>query len=186
MRKSIFRTYTGKNLDILNLTENEIDIKDIAKALSQICRYAGHIRNFYSVAQHCCHVLELVEDNHLGALLHDASEAYVSDVPSPIKKRCPDLMEIENGIQDVISVKYRCQLNTKEIKEADRKILATEFRDLLHCDPAEYDLLEPIKNVKIKTWEPWYAEKRFLLWYEEYKLEDAYARAFARMPPAGW
>ena len=79
-------TYTGKEFYPLDPNPADIDIKDIAHALSNCCRFAGHIKSFYSVAQHSVIVSELCEpENALAGLLHDASEAYLSDIARPVK-----------------------------------------------------------------------------------------------------
>lgn len=184
--KEFLLTYTGKKLDILNPKKSQIDIKDIAKGLSQLCRYSGQIERFYSVAQHCCYVAEIVKENRLGALLHDASEAYISDIPSPVKRCCPQIKELENNIQKVIKEKYLCDFDDPDIKLADELALATEFRDLLHRDPEEFGLIKPIKNVKIKSWSSEYAEKRFLRWFYDNEPVNVYKRAYACNSPFMW
>lgn len=81
-------TLTGKLVDPLDLKPADIDIEDIAHALSNLCRFTGHCPKFYSVAQHSCFVASLVpRELRLAALLHDASEAYLSDIASPTKQR---------------------------------------------------------------------------------------------------
>lgn len=92
---SYITTVTGKHFYPLNPDPRDIDIEDIAHALSLICRANGHFCRFYSVAQHCIacageaaargHSLEVI----LGCLLHDASEAYLCDVTRPVKKHIP-------------------------------------------------------------------------------------------------
>jgi len=87
-------TYTGKRFDTLNPKPEDICIEDIAHALSMICRFGGHCRQFYSVAQHCLLVsCNLPVEAELWGLMHDAAEAYVGDVVTPIKR----LLYVENG-----------------------------------------------------------------------------------------
>jgi uncharacterized protein len=81
------QTYTGKQFWPLSPLPEDIVIEDIAHALSMQCRFGGHVRTFYSVAQHSVHVSLLVEPQYaLWGLLHDAAEAYLVDLPRPIKK----------------------------------------------------------------------------------------------------
>jgi hypothetical protein len=80
------QTYNGHKFDPMNVGLETIDINDIAHALSLLCRFNGHIKELYSVAQHCVLMSEQVEPKYaFHALLHDAAEAYVSDVPRPFK-----------------------------------------------------------------------------------------------------
>ena len=105
---SCITTYTGKNFDPLNVDESLLDIKDIAHALSLICRGNGHVQHFYSVAQHSlacakeAKVRGYEKEIILGCLLHDASEAYLSDVTRPIKQELTYYLEVEDVLQNVI------------------------------------------------------------------------------------
>jgi 5'-deoxynucleotidase YfbR-like HD superfamily hydrolase len=129
------QTASGKAFSVLNPTENMIDIHDIAHALSNLCRFAGHTRKFYSVAQHSMLVsYKVPTDLELEGLLHDATEAYVTDLPRPIKHSglVEGFREIEDNIWKVIASKYDLALNhSKEVKEADARALLTEQRDLM-------------------------------------------------------
>lgn len=106
------RTITRKLVDIEAPDESMIDIKDIGYALSNLCRYAGQIPEFYSVAQHSCIVHDMAQRMGetelvcLGALLHDATEAYLADLPSPVKRLCPMYQEIEKSFNLVIERKF--------------------------------------------------------------------------------
>ena len=92
---SCIRTYTGIMFDPLNPDPELVNITDIAHALSLLCRANGHFRNFYSVAQHSINCMEEAKERgysrkvQLACLLHDASEAYLSDVTRPIKQEIP-------------------------------------------------------------------------------------------------
>ncbi len=92
MEKTEIVTYIGKRFDINNLKISKICIKDIAHGLSYTCRYSGQCSNFYSVAEHsinCCKAARYFGYDYkiqLYALYHDASEAYLADIPTPLKK----------------------------------------------------------------------------------------------------
>lgn len=92
-------TSTGKRFDLLEPDADMIDPWDICHSLAHLCRFNGHTREFYSVAQHSCIVAELVPEEHkLAALLHDATEAYLGDITRPLKQWMPDY----RGFEDVI------------------------------------------------------------------------------------
>ena len=109
---SSIKTYTGVMFDPLNPKFELIDILDIAHALSMLCRANGHFRSFYSVGQHCINcAMEAKargysERVQLACLLHDASEAYLSDVTRPVKHELPKYLEIEKPLQESIWQKY--------------------------------------------------------------------------------
>ena len=93
-------TRSGRYFDLLNPDPNEIDIDDIASALSKITRFTGHGRFAYSVAEHSVHCASLVPPDYaLEALLHDAQEAYLGDVSSPLKALLPEYRAIEHRVQ---------------------------------------------------------------------------------------
>src|SRR5690606_2723306 len=80
-------TRSGRKFDLANPTADMVDTADLAHSLSMQCRFNGHTSSFYSVAQHCLLVAELVPEEHkLAALLHDATEAYVGDLVRPLKE----------------------------------------------------------------------------------------------------
>ena len=145
---SLMQTYSGLTVDFDNISRNSISIKDVAHALSITCRWNGHTKKFYSVAEHsilaATHAINNNESylDSLFILLHDASEAYVSDVASPIKKFFPTYMDMEEKIQVVIAEKFDLPYPMpKQITEMDYKVLATEKRDLLGEEPASWGRL---------------------------------------------
>src|SRR5690606_28894528 len=104
------RTHSGNYIDVLNPNPDLIDINDIAHSLSMQCRFGGHTKVFYSVAQHSVECAKRVSPEfQLAALLHDASEAFLLDIPSPIKHRLTNYKEIENTLMQVIAKKFSFQ-----------------------------------------------------------------------------
>ena len=142
-------------------------INDIAHALSHVCRFGGHVIEYYSVAQHSVSVSRLVPEEHaLAGLLHDASEAFLGDVVMPLKRMLPDYRAIEHRVQAAIHRRYGLPEEMHEcIKHADRRMLATERRDLMPERPG--DAWECIAGVTplgatIRPMRPAEAKKAFL------------------------
>lgn len=142
MRKGNFIS-TYKNIEFypLDPIQEEIDIIDIAHALSLTCRGNGHVKNFYSVGQHsiCC-ALEAKHRNfskrvQLGCLLHDGSEAYISDITRPVKRELGNYLEIEENLQRVIYETYNLgdlsEEEVKQIKLVDDAMLKYEMAGLM-------------------------------------------------------
>ena len=144
---SSIKTYTGVMFDPVHPESERIDILDIAHALSMLCRANGHFRSFYSVGQHCINCAREAkargysERVQLACLLHDASEAYLSDVTRPVKQELPKYMEIEEPLQEAIWRKYLGAELTEEEKvwvfEIDDAMLYYEFKALMDTRLAE-------------------------------------------------
>jgi hypothetical protein len=124
--------------DPTDLHESAIDIRDIAHALALQCRFGGHCREFYSVAEHCVRVAQFLEQHGFTArtilqgLLHDASEAYLMDVPKPVKIELPDYNHMEHQVQAAIFRKFGLpEKMPAAVKWADAVMLVTEARDLM-------------------------------------------------------
>lgn len=165
-------TYTGRWVQPLAPDWRTIDIVDIAHSLSNQCRFSGHTKHFYSVAQHSCLVSdELPRALALDGLLHDASEAYLSDIARPIKNQ-PIFGEIyresEDRLMEAICDKFGLDWPHNEmplkVKAVDNILLYTEIRDLLPTEmleEIELDETIPLK-AKIKTWSPARSKATFL------------------------
>lgn len=126
-------TATGKQFDPVDPQPDMIDLVDIAHGLAHECRFAGQCRFFYSVAQHSVLVSQAVPPEHAWeALLHDASEAYIKDIPSPVKRLLPDYRALEARIEAAIRARFGLPAaKSDDVARADLVLLATERRDLM-------------------------------------------------------
>ncbi len=143
---------------------DEVCIEDIAHALSNLCRFGGHCSRFYSVAEHCVHVSFLVAPSFaLAGLLHDASEAYLVDVPRPIKPFLNGYHQAEDRVLQAIfeHVGIHGEIMWEQIKSADNAVLADEARHLMSLPPAKWQLPEEPAGIEIQCWEPKQAKERF-------------------------
>lgn len=143
MRKGDF-IYTGKEVEFypLDPREDEILIEDIGHALSLICRGNGHTKHFYSVAQHSINCAKEARERgyskrvQLACLLHDGSEAYLSDITRPVKKELKEYLIIEDKLQNEIYKKYGVADLTNEeltlIKKVDDAMLKYEMKHLMN------------------------------------------------------
>jgi len=131
-------------------------IEDIAHALAHQCRFAGHCQRYYSVAEHSVYVSQMIAkdypDDHrlqLTALMHDASYAYLVDVPRPIKQMLPQYIMAEIKLMSVIAAKFGFQWPLpKAIHQADRKALRFEIHQLIHKGSGAEMVADPIRKVK--------------------------------------
>lgn len=161
----MIETFSGGMIDPLNPTPGAICIEDIAHALSNVCRFTGHTKRFYSVAQHSIIVASILPAPlKLWGLLHDASEAYIADVARPVKRRMPEYIANEKRLMQCICAKFDLEWPTpNEVDEADLRALATERRDLMPGNEPPWVPLdvEPLEN-EIVPWPACIAELRFL------------------------
>lgn len=169
--KSSISTISGKFFDILKPEDYEFDIDEIATALSNICRYTGHVEKFYSVAEHSVLVSRLVPPRlALTGLLHDASEAFVGDVSSPLKKLLPEYREIEERVQQAIANQFSVPYPfPEEIHEADKRMYWNERQNVA---PGPKDTLwhtefRAARKVHASGMRPIMAKRFFLKRYKE-------------------
>lgn len=178
MLKAWIITYTGRKFYHLYPTPDMISIEDIAHALSMLCRWTGHTRYHYSVAQHSWYCSNLVAPEFaLSALLHDASEAYLGDMNRPLKHFTPAgpaYLEIEERVEDVIYKKFGVPFPLPEaVKEADTQMLYAEKAQLMTVTEAtkyesgKWGSDDTEANVRIQRWTPRRAEKMFLKRFAE-------------------
>lgn len=158
----IIQTYTGLQFDVANPQPEMVCIEDIAHALSCIPRFGGHTLRFYSVAQHSVHVSRLVPEHQAKiGLLHDAAEAYMLDMMTPIKSQLPDYQALYNRVEDAVFRRFGIVALTPAVKRADLVALATEKRDLMR--PTDWWSVDCEPDLKrIEPMDPEEAEDEFL------------------------
>lgn len=121
----------------------DICIEDIAHALACVNRFTGHLKEPVSVAQHSIHVSRMCVQFPLHGLLHDASEAYLSDIARPVKTQLPDYQEIEHRLQHLIYVRFGLSPQMPdEVKHADDACLRQEA-EWGFCSPPEWAQVFP-------------------------------------------
>ena len=141
------QTFTGVAFNLLQPTAEMVKIQDIAVSLSRINRFCGHSRFVVSVAYHSVLASQHVRGDdgeppsihrRLYALLHDAAEAYISDIPGPLKPHLPEFAEIEAGIEEVILDRFNCCPTMDDraaVKAVDLRLLETERVQLMAPPP---------------------------------------------------
>lgn len=166
-------TASGRKAWPMELRPTDIDIDDVAHALAHLCRYAGHCRFFYSVAQHSVLVSELVEawtTNQrlaLAGLLHDATEAFLIDLPRPVKhhRALAGYREAERRAEQAIAERFGLSpalFAHGAIKGADEVMLATERRDLFAKASADWRTDKQPTDARIDAMGPDEARASFL------------------------
>lgn len=176
---SYITTYTGKHFDPTKPEMALVDIKDIAHALSLTCRGNGHVKTFFSVGQHCINcALEAEARGYsnrviLACLIHDASEAYMSDVPRPLKHTLPEYMAAEDKLLDLIYKKFL----GNSLNEEEKKLVKSVDNDLLYYDLKELlnemsEGTEPELHIELSyEFIPFErVEQTYLELYDRYKL----------------
>ena len=172
-------TYTGKKFDPLEPEIENLDIRDIAHSLSLTCRGNGHVKNFFSVGQHCVSCAKEAAARGysnrivLACLLHDASEAYMSDVPRPFKEVLPEYQMLEDKLIDMIFLRFLgSTLSEKEwqlVKEVDDDLL---YFDMIELLGVPQDGVEPKIHIEldysVKDFDE--VEREYLDLYEQWKL----------------
>lgn len=161
---TFIQSYSGAAIDFMDPHEDQIDIEDIAHALSLLCRFGGHCREFYSVAQHSVLASENVESGYeLEALLHDATEAYLVDMPRPIKQVLKGYRDIETGLDKVVRQKFSLpEKMSGAVHLVDNQMLATEKRDLMKISERPWSNLPDPLDIKIEPWSWDFARNEFL------------------------
>ena len=167
---SWIQTYSGLQFWPLDARAEEVNVEDIAHSLSMLCRFNGHMEKFYSVAEHSVYVSQLAaKENRLWGLMHDAAEAYLSDIPSPVKIHLEQFKTMEDNLLSVICSRFNLNSDMPpEIKNIDMVLLATEKKVLMKKEPGSWGVLpEPSDKITIAALPPDQAKKLFLNRYEE-------------------
>ncbi|MGX9443892.1 phosphohydrolase [Nitrobacteraceae bacterium UC4446_H13] len=163
-------TATGRAFYPLDPQIEEIHIEDIAAALSKLCRYGGHCKRFYSVAEHCVLMARAASPSvAFEALMHDASEAYLSDVIRPVKSSLPEYRAIEERLEAVIARRFDLVYPIPaEVKRLDNAILADERDQAMAAPPQDWRLSEPPLGITLQFWAPDKAEFEFRAAFTQY------------------
>jgi uncharacterized protein len=157
------QTAMGRQFWPMDPRPEEISLEDIAHALSMTCRFGGHCLHFYSVAEHSVLLSEAVSpENALWALLHDATEAYLTDVPRPVKPFLPGYKAAEDALEAVVAKRFGLPLPMpNEVKEADRRILTDEAAQNMARPPVPWSTIAEPLGVRLHFWSPPKAKAQF-------------------------
>ncbi|MGL4990718.1 MAG: phosphohydrolase [Sarcina sp.] len=169
-------TYTGIDFAPLEPRKEDISIDDISHALSMMTRANGHLRDFFSVAQHCILCCdEAIARGYsnkvaLACLLHDASEAYLADITRPVKKNIGRYLEIEKKLQDIVYDKYlgTFEFTDEEIKQIDSVDDTLLYQEFMYFMDKKLNL----KNIKELKSAPSFEFEDFK------KVENKYKKLF--------
>lgn len=170
------QTASGLKFPLLDPDPSVILIHDIAHSLSMLCRFNAQCLRPYSVAEHCVHVsYEIAPHLALIGLMHDTAEAYLGDVPGPLKGCLPFFITIESQLIQAIGAKYgfaypeKGTPEARELKRADIQLLVDEKAVLMAPAPEPWPpAAPPVKDTgRIQCWPPAMAKARFLARYEE-------------------
>lgn len=174
-KSSWLQTGSGGRVSVDNPLPEEINIEDISKALSKLCRYNGHCEDFYSVAQHCVLGAKFALENFgkeaaKEFLLHDATEAFVGDMIRPVKALNPWFQDTEDLFWKAIAVKFGLPLqHSQSCHYIDNVMLVWEKRDLLPKSE-EWPNLPNIEGFNLPVMKCWTwnrSEKEFNKLYEK-------------------
>jgi hypothetical protein len=148
-------TYTGKMIDPFNPTEDRICIEDIAHALSNICRYGGHCPIHYNVAHHSVIVSKYFAqpDLRLACLLHDAEEAYLGDIPTPLKSRFVGLEDAADNLRRMIFQMFGLDhdLLMESVKVADHDAYHLERMSMWYNSAPDGKKIVPVTQQRAKN-----------------------------------
>lgn len=163
--------WSGTRLNPLLMRPEDVRLDDIARGLSLSCRFGGHIREFYSVAQHCVIMSQQCpRELALECLMHDAAEAYLSDIPRPVKHQIAGWDKIEARVEMVIrrGLHMPGDHHPEAVREWDDRMLVTEARDLGKSwwNTDKWGSIEPL-DIRIEGWDWRFAEQQFLQRYAD-------------------
>ncbi len=153
--------HSGILFDVFNPKIEDFNIIDIAHGLSNLCRYGGHCPDFYSVSQHSvlCSLQDGTPEEQFECLMHDGTEAYLIDLPRPIKRQMSNYMEIEDNLLKLLCERYKVNYPLSEkTHEVDSFLLHFEY-DNFYTNP----------NPNFEYWSPKEAKAKFLARFYELK-----------------
>ncbi len=164
---------SGKYFDLADPKPEQIDIQDIGSALAKICRFGGHCRRFYSVAEHLIHCKEQAEQDNLtpqeiaAVFLHDATEAYVGDMVKPLKIMLPEYQNIEARVEAAIGARFGIDFerHAAAVKKIDREMLIAERREMFAADEKTWYGEKEVRRLIDVRWmylAPTYVEGEFI------------------------
>lgn len=176
---TFIRTYTYKHFNPIQPEPEMIDVVDIAHALSLLCRANGHFKTFYSVGQHSINCMKEAQARgyskkvQFACLLHDASEAYLSDITRPVKQELPQYKAIEKPLQDMIWNKYLgealSEAEEKQVFDIDDAILYGEFVEFMDDRIMEREpILKSVPTYRFESFEK--TEREFLQYFDEFMM----------------
>lgn len=157
------RTFTGRQFWPLAPRAKDVSILDIAHSLAINNRYTGHTRVPFSVAQHCCLVSDILpQPLKLCGLMHDGSEGYLADIATPVKIQLSEYGPAEERLMHVLAEVFEFEWPMPpEVKEADRRLLVTEQRDLMSYVHPPFAHIIPLPK-RITAWGWRKSEREFL------------------------
>ncbi len=173
MTDAWIQTVSGKKFPLDDPDPSLIDIEDIAHALSLLVRFNGHGTRFYSVAEHSVHVShEIAPDLALVGLLHDVAEAYLGDVPAPLRRALPDFQRFEDRMEKAVAARFglnASDFRCAELKRADVQLLVDEKARMMVAEPAPWPPNAPSTKApdRIQCWTPEDAKAAFLNRFHE-------------------
>lgn len=154
--------------------ESDVTLEDLASALSNICRFSGHLPIFYSVAQHLVNTSHIVDNSYaFDALMHDTAEAFTNDIPTPLKWALPVFKELEQKIESAMARKFNFSYPYPEpVKLADTQMLLIEKTYVKKDDQIwpyykDIEFEHLIDKVDLTSWSPSKAKIEFLKRYKE-------------------
>lgn len=164
---AFIETFTGKKVFFEDPSPNSICIEDIAHSLSMQCRYNGHCLRFASVAEHCvllCENFGWGNEDAYALLMHDASEAYLSDLPRPVKYTLPSYRELEAKFDAVIAKKFNVtNMHSDAVRNWDQRIILDERAQNMSKSGNDWQTGDATPlGIALKFWDPAQAEGRFL------------------------
>lgn len=170
-------TNSGREFHYTDPQPDQIEIEDIATGLAKICRFGGQTDDFYSVADHCMNLVRYCKDNfyhrkfQLGVLLHDASEAYLSDIPAPAKCLLPEYVVLEKKVYSAIAKKFDAPDSTefhRNCSRIDKCIVRNEAEKFFTKNvPTWTQHFEPLDiNIRVsRSWQS--ARDKYLEMFEQ-------------------